>query len=202
YDDGRPVRVDTVVISAQHREEVDIETLLRPDVEAEVIEPVLKEMDLDAEGLRILVNPTGRFEIGGPNADPRVAGREGMGGAAGASSSHPAPDRLSGPVDVCVAVPKLALDRPFTYLLDGEQDAGTGSLVSVPFHGRTVSGWVLGPAQDVPGGRLLRVKKLRSRVRFFDPDMLGLLRWASERYLAPLASVIERSHPPRVAGEE
>jgi len=74
--------------------------------------------------------------------------------------------------------------------------------VSVPFHGRTVSGWVLGPAQDVPGGRLLRVRKLRSRVRFFDPDMLGLLRWASERYLAPLASVIERSHPPRVAGEE
>src|SRR6266542_1936249 len=60
YDDGHPVRVDTVVISAQHREEVDIETLLKPDVVAEVIEPVLKEMDLEAEGVRVLVNPTGR----------------------------------------------------------------------------------------------------------------------------------------------
>src|SRR5256714_5055630 len=69
YDDGRPVRVDTVVISAQHREEVDIETLLRPDVIAEVIEPVLREVALDAEDVRILVNPTGRFEIGGPKAD-------------------------------------------------------------------------------------------------------------------------------------
>src|SRR5207249_10262065 len=69
YEDGRPVRVDTVVISAQHREEVDVETLLRPDVIAEVVEPVLREMDLDAEGLRVLVNPTGRFESGGPKAD-------------------------------------------------------------------------------------------------------------------------------------
>src|SRR2546428_1345988 len=76
YEDGRPVRVDTVVISAQHREEVDIETLLRPDVVAEVIEPVLKEIDLDAEGLRILVNPTGRFEIGGPKADTGLTRRE------------------------------------------------------------------------------------------------------------------------------
>ena len=49
YDDGRPVRVDTVLISAQHREEVDVETLLKPDVEAEVIDPVLREFpDLDA----------------------------------------------------------------------------------------------------------------------------------------------------------
>jgi len=109
---------------------------------------------------------------------------------------------LSGPVDVCVAVPKLALDRPFTYRLDETQDAGTGSLVSVPFHGRTVAGWVLGPAREVPGGRLLRVRKVRSSVRFFDRDMLELLRWVSERYMAPLASVIHRSHPPRVAGEE
>src|SRR5438094_720444 len=60
YEDGRPVRVDTVVISAQHREEVDIETLLAPDVEAEVIDPVLREVGLDAETVRILVNPTGR----------------------------------------------------------------------------------------------------------------------------------------------
>src|SRR5436189_1957109 len=70
YVDGKPARVDTVLISAQHREEVDVETLLRPDVEAEVIDPVLREFpELTTEGVRVLVNPTGRFEVGGPKAD-------------------------------------------------------------------------------------------------------------------------------------
>jgi S-adenosylmethionine synthetase len=77
YVDGVPVRIDTVLISAQHREEVDVETLLRPDVEAEVIDPVLREFtELDREGIRILVNPTGRFEIGGPKADTGLTGRK------------------------------------------------------------------------------------------------------------------------------
>jgi S-adenosylmethionine synthetase len=88
YDDGRPARVDTVVISAQHREEVDIDTLLKPDVAAEVIEPVLKEMDLDAEGVRILVNPTGRFEIGGPKADTGLTGRKIMVDSYGSMAPH------------------------------------------------------------------------------------------------------------------
>jgi S-adenosylmethionine synthetase len=88
YDDGRPVRVDTVVISAQHREEVDIETLLRPDVIAEVIEPVLREVGLDSEGVRILVNPTGRFEIGGPKADTGLTGRKIMVDSYGAMAPH------------------------------------------------------------------------------------------------------------------
>jgi S-adenosylmethionine synthetase len=76
YEAGRPVRVDTVLISAQHREEVDVETLLAPDVEAEVIDPVLREIDLDREDARVLVNPTGRFEIGGPKADTGLTGRK------------------------------------------------------------------------------------------------------------------------------
>jgi S-adenosylmethionine synthetase len=88
YDDGRPVRVDTVVMAAQHREEVDIETLLAPDIVAEVIEPVLKEMDLDAEGVRILVNPTGRFEIGGPKADTGLTGRKIMVDSYGSMAPH------------------------------------------------------------------------------------------------------------------
>jgi S-adenosylmethionine synthetase len=88
YEDGRPVRVDTVVISAQHREEVDIETLLKPDVIAEVIEPVLREVALDAEGVRILVNPTGRFEIGGPKADTGLTGRKIMVDSYGAMAPH------------------------------------------------------------------------------------------------------------------
>jgi S-adenosylmethionine synthetase len=69
--------VDTVLISVQHREEVDVETLLRPDIEAEVIDPVLREFgDLDATSVRVLVNPTGRFEIGGPKADTGLTGRK------------------------------------------------------------------------------------------------------------------------------
>ena len=76
YEDGKPVRVDTVLISAQHREEVDVETLLAPDVTAEVIDPVLKEFELDSDGVRVLVNPTGRFEIGGPKADTGLTGRK------------------------------------------------------------------------------------------------------------------------------
>jgi len=95
----------------------------------------------------------------------------------------------------------LSLDRPFTYELDEGLGAGIGSLVQVPFHGRLVRGWVLGPSEEVPD-RMLRVKKAVSTVRFFDPSMLEVLRWVSERYVAPLASVIERSYPPRVASEE
>jgi S-adenosylmethionine synthetase len=76
YQNRVPTRVDTVLISAQHREEVDVATLLAPDVEAEVIDPVLREFQLDAEGVRVLVNPTGRFEIGGPKADTGLTGRK------------------------------------------------------------------------------------------------------------------------------
>jgi S-adenosylmethionine synthetase len=76
YEGGLPTHVDTVLISAQHREEVDVETLLAPDVTSEVIDPVLREFDLDATGVRLLVNPTGRFEIGGPKADTGLTGRK------------------------------------------------------------------------------------------------------------------------------
>ena len=78
YRDGQPVRVDSVLISAQHREEVDVETLLKPDIIAEVIDPVLREFpDVDATTMKPpLVNPTGRFEIGGPKADTGLTGRK------------------------------------------------------------------------------------------------------------------------------
>jgi primosomal protein N' (replication factor Y) len=104
-------------------------------------------------------------------------------------------------VSVCVDRPLLALDRPFTYSLDEGLEAGVGSLVQVPFHGRSVRGWVLGPTDDLPA-RMLRVRKVVSPVRFFGQDMLSLFQWMSERYVAPLASVIARSVPPRVASEE
>jgi primosomal protein N' (replication factor Y) (superfamily II helicase) len=110
-------------------------------------------------------------------------------------------DRLEGPVAVCVDRPVLSLDRPFTYVLSPGLDAGVGSLVQVPFHGRLIRGWVLGSSESF-GTRMLGVKKAVSPVRFFDEEMLELLRWVSERYVAPLAAVIGRAVPPRVASEE
>jgi len=76
YDGDRPVRVDTVVVSAQHARDVNLDTLLAPDVRKHVVEPVLNEVDLDFEGLRLLVNPTGRFEVGGPMGDAGLTGRK------------------------------------------------------------------------------------------------------------------------------
>jgi primosomal protein N' (replication factor Y) (superfamily II helicase) len=108
---------------------------------------------------------------------------------------------LSGPVAVCVNRPVLSLDRPFTYSLSVELGAGLGSLVSVPFHGRLIRGYVLGATDDVPA-RVLPVRRSLSPVRFFDASMLELCCFLSERYVAPLAAVLARIHPPRVASEE
>ncbi|MDP9331285.1 MAG: hypothetical protein M3P11_11685, partial [Actinomycetota bacterium] len=85
--------------------------------------------------------------------------------------------------------------------MDAELQAGIGSLVQVPFHGKLVRGWVLGAADELPT-RTLGVKKLVSPIRFFDEPMLALARWVSERYVAPLATVLGRLAPPRVVSEE
>lgn len=108
---------------------------------------------------------------------------------------------LSRFVSVAVAVPRLELDRPFTYRLPDGVEAITGHLVSVPFHGRTVRGWVLGPTDEVPD-RVLPVRRVLSRRAAFDQPTLALCRWVSERYVVPLAVAIDRAHPPRVAAEE
>ena len=75
YREGRPATLDTVVVSTQHQPNVDIETLLMPDLVQHVIDPLVPN-ELDAENLKILVNPTGMFEIGGPRADTGLTGRK------------------------------------------------------------------------------------------------------------------------------
>jgi len=76
YDEkGRPVRLDTVLISAQHDGEIHIDTLLRPDLVEHVLKPMFPE-GIDTSDVRILVNPTGRFEMGGPHADVGLTGRK------------------------------------------------------------------------------------------------------------------------------
>jgi S-adenosylmethionine synthetase len=79
YVDGKPARLDTVVVSSQHAADIDLDTLLKPDVAEHVITPVLRDLGtggLDTEGYRLLVNPTGRFEIGGPMGDAGLTGRK------------------------------------------------------------------------------------------------------------------------------
>ncbi len=75
YDGDTPISVDTVVVSTQHREGWNIDDL-REEVEAGVIAPVLARYDLDSSGHRSLINPTGRFEIGGPMGDAGLTGRK------------------------------------------------------------------------------------------------------------------------------
>jgi len=75
YEDGRPVALETVLISTQHDPGVDLETLLLPDLRDNVINPLLPP-ELDSSGLRILANPTGVFELGGPHADTGLTGRK------------------------------------------------------------------------------------------------------------------------------
>ena len=292
-----------------------------------MIEPVLREFpDLDAEGVRVLVNPTGRFEIGGPKADTGLTGRKiivdtygGYGAARrrrlqrqgphegrpvrrvhGAlrrprtssppgsptacqlqvayaiGTAHPvslmvdtfgteqvdpgklaaalwdvfdfrpaaiirdldlarpiyretaayghfgrkefpweatdrvdelraavawAPEVLAGPVAVCVDRPLLALDRPFTYDLPAELRAGVGSLVRLRFHGRACGGGC-SVRPTTSRGAMLAVKKAVSPDTVVRRGWLALCRWVSERYVAPLAAVLERATPPRVAAEE
>ncbi|MFC3998692.1 methionine adenosyltransferase [Nocardiopsis sediminis] len=76
YDGQVPVRLDTVVVSSQHAPDIDLNELLTPDIKEHVIEPVVASYGLDADGYRLLVNPTGRFEIGGPMGDAGLTGRK------------------------------------------------------------------------------------------------------------------------------
>ena len=77
YDEaGQPVRVDTVVVSSQHAKEVDLEGQLAPEVRKFVVDPILEGVDLPSDGYRLLVNPTGRFEVGGPMGDAGLTGRK------------------------------------------------------------------------------------------------------------------------------
>ncbi|MFK4271268.1 methionine adenosyltransferase [Streptomyces milbemycinicus] len=81
YRGSKPIRLDTVVVSSQHAADVDLAGLLAPDIRAHVVEPELAALRADGirlatDGVRLLVNPTGRFEIGGPMGDAGLTGRK------------------------------------------------------------------------------------------------------------------------------
>jgi S-adenosylmethionine synthetase len=76
YVDGKAARLDTIVVSSQHAADIDLDTLLAPDVREHVVDPELANLDIDTSNVRLLVNPTGRFEIGGPMGDAGLTGRK------------------------------------------------------------------------------------------------------------------------------
>ncbi|KFF95035.1 methionine adenosyltransferase [Streptomyces europaeiscabiei] len=81
YDDDKAVRLDTVVVSSQHAGDIDLDSLLAPDIREFVVEPELKALlddgiEIDTANYHLLVNPTGRFEIGGPMGDAGLTGRK------------------------------------------------------------------------------------------------------------------------------
>jgi len=76
YDGHRPIRLDTVVVSTQHDDGVDLEKVLQKDLLREVIAPVLEMYELPSKNINAYINPTGRFVVGGPMGDAGLTGRK------------------------------------------------------------------------------------------------------------------------------
>ena len=76
YQGDKPVALNTVVISSQHAPDIDLEKKLAPEVKKYVIDPIIKNLEIDTTSVRILINPTGRFVIGGPMGDAGLTGRK------------------------------------------------------------------------------------------------------------------------------
>lgn len=100
YEDGKPVRLKTVLISTQHAAEADRDTVIRPDLIEQVIRPVIPAQFLD-DNYGIFVNPTGKFVLGGPHADTGLTGRKiivdtygGMGRHGGGAFSGKDPSKV------------------------------------------------------------------------------------------------------------
>jgi len=88
YDGDKAIALDTVVISSQHSEEVDVLKKLTPEIIKHVIDPILEKIELPRSNLRTLINPTGRFVIGGPMGDAGLTGRKIIVDTYGGMSRH------------------------------------------------------------------------------------------------------------------
>ncbi|MDN5757961.1 MAG: methionine adenosyltransferase [Tomitella sp.] len=78
YAGDRPVRLDTVVVSTQHAADIDLDNMLAPDIRDKVLSPVIEDVaaGLDTSDVKLLVNPTGKFVLGGPMGDAGLTGRK------------------------------------------------------------------------------------------------------------------------------
>jgi S-adenosylmethionine synthetase len=100
YEDGRPIAIRNVVISTQHQDGIDRDTVIRPDLIEQVITPIIPEEFAD-DDFDIFINPTGRFVIGGPQGDCGLTGRKiivdtygGMGRHGGGAFSGKDPSKV------------------------------------------------------------------------------------------------------------
>lgn len=76
YQADKPVALNTIVISSQHADDIDIDKKLSRDIKKYVIDPIVEQVDIAVKNLNILINPTGRFVIGGPMGDAGLTGRK------------------------------------------------------------------------------------------------------------------------------
>jgi S-adenosylmethionine synthetase len=76
YDGLKPVKLRTVVVSSQHAADISLDSMMAPDVAEHVVAPELAALDIDTSDYQLLVNPTGRFEVGGPMGDAGLTGRK------------------------------------------------------------------------------------------------------------------------------
>jgi len=76
YQGDNAVALNTVVISSQHSPDVDLEKKLAPEIKKFVIDPIIKDLKIDVSNVKLLINPTGRFVIGGPMGDAGLTGRK------------------------------------------------------------------------------------------------------------------------------
>jgi S-adenosylmethionine synthetase len=88
YEGDKAVGIDTVVISSQHAPDVELVKKLAPEIEESVIKPTLRTFDIDISDMKILINPTGRFVIGGPMGDAGLTGRKIIVDTYGGMSRH------------------------------------------------------------------------------------------------------------------
>ena len=76
YQGDKAIALNTIVISSQHAADIDLEKQLAPEIKKFVIDPIIKDVDIDIKNVRFLINPTGRFVIGGPMGDAGLTGRK------------------------------------------------------------------------------------------------------------------------------
>ena len=77
YDENdQPLHIETIVVSSQHAQGIDLDGQLSPEMKKYVVDPILETIDLDSSNVRLLVNPTGNFVVGGPMGDAGLTGRK------------------------------------------------------------------------------------------------------------------------------
>jgi S-adenosylmethionine synthetase len=77
YDENdQPLHIETIVVSSQHAQGIDLDGQLSPEMKKFVVDPILEKIDLDSSNVRLLVNPTGNFVVGGPMGDAGLTGRK------------------------------------------------------------------------------------------------------------------------------